>query len=205
MVGRLALLLAAATASAQAPRAMETVLSRAGASELAWKTGDAEQACRIDSSTHYDTLTRPLRAGDRAALWIWEPAPGDCRVLSARLLISPPAGERPRVRLNLNPLDSIFQRGNMQYSGVVLTVAGNRMTVQTRTAGRLTFLLRPDTHYLFGGARVALAEVPINRRVYVRAGTTFEGHLEAFRVAWGHILQPEETDSPPAASRWGKP
>jgi hypothetical protein len=184
---------------------VEAVLTQAGVSELAWKLEEKEFRCRVDSTTHYDTLTRPMRAGDRVSVWLWEQTPGDCRVLSARILASAPIGERPRIRLNLNPLDSIFQRGNMQYSGVVLMVAGNRMTVQTRTAGRLTFLLRPDTHFLFGGAHVPLSEVPINQRVYVRAGTTFEGHLEAFRVAWGYILRPTETEFGLTPSTWGKP
>jgi hypothetical protein len=84
-------------------------------------------------------------------------------------------------------------------------VVGNRMTLQTRTAGRITFLLRPDTHILFGGAHVPLDEVHVNQRVYVRAGTTYEGHLEAFRVAWGNILRPDETEMGRGASPWGKP
>lgn len=201
----LLLLSALLPAADPTPRLVDAVLTGTGG-ELRWTDDTGPRSCRVEATTHYDTLVRPFRLGDRVSIWLWEPEPGACRVLSVRLVEPAALAERPRtVALNLNPLDSLFQRGNMQYAGVVVRIAGDRLTVQTRSAGRIIFLLRPDTHYLHNGAGVPLNEVPVNQRVYVRAGTTFEGHIEAFRVAWGNILKPVETDSAPAPSAWGKP
>lgn len=196
------LLLLAVTAP---PILVEATLTAASPAELAWQSGAQEQHCRVEAHTHRELLARPLMRGDRIEAWTWEQQPGDCQVLSVRLLVPVVERNLPVVRINLNPFDSILQRGDLHFSGTVLSVRGNRMTVMTRTEGRQVFILRPDTHALSGGVRVGASEIPLNHKVYVRAGRSLEGDLEAFRVAWGSILMPDETGLALGPSSWGKP
>ena len=194
-----------ALAAAAPPALVEATLTEASPTELAWNSGDTGRRCRVDGHTHRELLARPLMVGDRIEAWIWEQQPGDCQVLSVRLLVPVVQRNLPVVRINLNPFDSILQRGDLHYSGTVLSVQGNRMTVMTRSEGRQIFVLRPDTHVLQQGVRINAAGIPLNHKVYVRAGRSLDGDLEAFRIAWGSILIPEETGEAFVATPWRKP
>jgi hypothetical protein len=77
--------------------------------------------------------------------------------------------------------DAWIPHGYLTYSGLVVENAGSKLTLQTR-AGPRTLLLRPDTHYSDA------TETLINKHVFVRAGRTPQGSLEAYQVMWGEIL-----------------
>ena len=72
-------------------------------------------------------------------------------------------------------------RGYLTYSGLVVKNEDSKITLRTR-GGRRTLRLRPDTRY-------SDASQPLlNQHVFVRAGRTLEGVLEAYQVTWGEIL-----------------
>jgi len=54
----------------------------------------------------------------------------------------------------------------------------SKLTLKTR-AGLRTLLLRADTHYSDA------TEPLLNKHVFVRAGRTLQGALEAYHVVWG--------------------
>lgn len=88
------------------------------------------------------------------------------------------------------PLDQIFPRGNLTFSGVIARLSAERLVLHTRQEGEKTILLRLDTRYLEGGSPVDAADLKPNTRVFVRAGKNLENQIEAYQVVWGQILQP---------------
>jgi hypothetical protein len=83
----------------------------------------------------------------------------------------------------------LFARGNITFGGLVLRNDPQSLTLKTR-AGETTLLLRSDTRYISDGLRTDPAALPVNTRVFIRCGRDIEGHLEAFQVIWGEILNP---------------
>ena len=81
------------------------------------------------------------------------------------------------------PRDAWIPRGYLTYTGLVVKNDDSKITLKTRTGPR-TLLLRADTHYS------TAAEPLLNKHVFVRAGRTLQGALEAYQVMWGEILLP---------------
>ena len=77
--------------------------------------------------------------------------------------------------------------GDRTLSGIVTQLTSFAVTLRTR-AGVTTLALRPDTRYLEDGVRADQTALRVNARVFVRAGKTIEGVLEAYQVMWGAIL-----------------
>jgi hypothetical protein len=77
--------------------------------------------------------------------------------------------------------------GDRTLAGRVVQCTARALTLRTR-AGETTLALRPDTRYLDDGVRAGPRELHVNTRVFVRAGKTIEGVLEAYQVMWGEIL-----------------
>lgn len=146
-------------------------------------------ACKVDDSTHREAPAGPWQTGDMVEGWFYTKDAG-CRWLSLKLVQRRAGVDRPRVRLNLNPLDSIVQRGNLMFAGIIVQVDGKRLTVRARNGTRYILVLRPDTHVLFEGLETNVGQLPLNQTVYMRAGANFEGEIEVFRIAWGQIVQP---------------
>ena len=48
--------------------------------------------------------------------------------------------------------------------------------------------MRTDTRFLAGGVRLDAAALPVNTRVFVRAGRSLDGGIEAYQVMWGEIV-----------------
>jgi hypothetical protein len=88
--------------------------------------------------------------------------------------------------------------GDRAFAGMVIRITNRALTLRTR-AGETTLVLRPDTRYLDDGVRLDAAALHVNTRVFVRAGKTIEGVLEAYQVMWGEILP--HTAIPPSADR----
>ena len=91
-----------------------------------------------------------------------------------------------------SPIELLFPRGNLTYSGVIARLTVDRLVLHTRQEGEKTILLRLDTRYVAGGIMVDAAELKPNTRVFVRAGKNLEDQVEAYQVIWGEILQPAE-------------
>jgi hypothetical protein len=89
-----------------------------------------------------------------------------------------------------SPLDSLFPRGDLTFSGVVEQLSAERLILRTRTQGEKTILLRQDTSYVADGDTVDSSALQPSLRVFVRAGTNLENQIEAYQVIWGEILKP---------------
>lgn len=87
-------------------------------------------------------------------------------------------------------LDSIYPRGNLTFSGVIVQVNPERLVLRTRTSTQETIFLRRDTRCLQSGVAVESSQLPVNRRVFIRAGRNLDNELEAFQIVWGDIFQP---------------
>ena len=86
--------------------------------------------------------------------------------------------------------DGLLARGNLAFSGIVQLVEQNRLTLWTREYGVKAFALRPDTVFSDQGRKVDSKTLIPQTRVYVRAGRSYEGDLEAYQVVWGEIRTP---------------
>lgn len=120
-------------------------------------------------------------------------AAGRCIARTLYVVVERPGSSlSPDQRSRLRPLrpswQSIVPRGDLTFSGIVLRIAPESLLLRTRSGGRKTILLRPDTGFVAGGCRVADTELDVNTQVFVRAGRNFEGQLEAYLVVWGEIL-----------------
>jgi hypothetical protein len=192
----LALLLQAAQAPGFAVSGdLLEVTPAAGGVELLLRTPEARLfRCRLDSqSVREDGAEFGLHTGDTVE---WASGLGEhgCRVERIRML-SQVSRQRPpaspyRLRLNLNPTDSLIRRGNLSLSGLVVRASTDWLLLRTRQGERLRIRLREDTHFRSSGLKATWSDVPLNQSVYVRAGKDLEGKLEAFQVAWGQILLP---------------
>jgi hypothetical protein len=98
------------------------------------------------------------------------------------------AARRPRSYRS--PLEDLFPRGSLTFSGVVVRLGGNKLVLRTRAGEEKTFLLRTDTRYLEDGSEVDRVALKVNTRVFVRAGKSLDEELEVYRVVWGTILLP---------------
>lgn len=96
-----------------------------------------------------------------------------------------------RSRLRSSPLpENPFPRGRLNFSGAVTSVAADRIALRLRGGGEKVILLRTDTRFLKDGVPVEGGGLPVNARVFVRAGPALNGQVEAFEVVWGGILKP---------------
>jgi len=184
-------LLLALLSFVQEPELIRGSVDRSQGGELVVKTPEGRVvSCQTNTDTHHESPTVLWTPGDRIEGWMW-PAADGCRWLSLKLLLRANRPERPKLRLDLNPVDSIVQRGNLVFSGIVLRIDGRQMVVRARSGTLYTLLLRSDTHLFGDGSARRPDEIPFNRSVYVRAGSNFEGQIEVFRMAWGEILHPQ--------------
>lgn len=175
---------------AEQPELIRGTVERPGPGLIALKTAEGRVAsCKVGDATHRDAPPGPWIPGDLVEGWMHE-SQNECRWLSLKLIQRKTSTDRPRIRLNLNPLDSIVQRGNLMFAGIILSVDGNRLNVRARNGTRYQLLLRPDTHLLREGRATPAAQLPLNQTVYMRAGANFDGEIEVFRIAWGRIIQP---------------
>jgi hypothetical protein len=99
-------------------------------------------------------------------------------------------GVRPRLRQSISATELFAPRGNMTFAGVVLRLDADRLVLRTRLGEHKRILLRSDTRYLTGGQSADRLALPINTRVFVRAGKNLDDEVEAYQIIWGDILQP---------------
>ena len=143
--------------------------------------------CSYDTHTLFQRNRWPIRSGDLSGgepvevLSDRKPAEA-CYVRMLSVVYTLPKSPRRPAPAR----DSWVPHGYLTYSGLVVESAGSKITLKTRT-GRRTLLLRPDTHY--SDATEAL----INKHVFVRAGRTPQGMLEAYQVIWVEEMPGQHT------------
>jgi hypothetical protein len=158
------------------------LISSAGGSLSVRQSDGAVYDCSYDNHTLFQRNLWPIRSTDLnggepvEVLSDRSPARA-CYVRMLSVVSTPPKSPRRQAP----PRDSWVPHGYLTYSGRVVESAGSKITLQTR-AGLRTLLLRPDTHYSDA------TETLINKHVFVRAGRTPQGALEAYQVMWSAIL-----------------
>ena len=89
-------------------------------------------------------------------------------------------------------LDHIFPRGRLTFSGIILEKGDNSFLLKTRTQGRKVLRLREDTNFAKDGRAADSQMLEINALVFVRAGESFDGSLEAYHVIRGQMINPPD-------------
>jgi hypothetical protein len=89
-------------------------------------------------------------------------------------------------------LDHIFPRGRLTFSGIVLESNEGSFVLKTRSQGRKVLRLREDTHFAKDGRAADAQILEANALVFVRAGESFDGHLEAYHVIRGQMVNPPD-------------
>jgi hypothetical protein len=90
-------------------------------------------------------------------------------------------------------VETIYPRGNLTFGAVVIRRSPTLLVVRTRTEPEKILRLREDTRFLDSGAPAMAKDVPVNARVFIRAGKNFENDVEAYQVIWGEIVGPKTT------------
>jgi hypothetical protein len=165
--------------------------SPAGGVLLARNTAGTVEGCGFDSLSILE-LSRQrisvakLEPGDPVEI-ITDHKPGsrDCYI---RMLQVIPPGPRPG-RANTVVRRAAIEppRGDRTISGVIIRRDAGSITLRTRT-GEQTLVLRKDTRFLADGAQQDSGALAVNTRVFVRAGRTLDGSIQAYQIMWGEIV-----------------
>jgi hypothetical protein len=177
---------------------------RAGDLTLRARRAGPDKDEATDLVCHYDAHTYVARNGHRIAvssLNAREPLeilanrkPGSqaCYVSMVQVIDpeSERAADRARQFKKQNSDARVFfftPHGDRTFAGVVVRLTAGSLTLRTR-AGEAVLALRPDTRYWNDGLGAALADLRVNTHVFVRAGQSWDGVVEAYQVMWGEIL-----------------
>jgi hypothetical protein len=152
---------------------------------------------RFDAGTTVERDSRPadvarLQPGDRVEVTSDLPPGAALRyAVSVRVLAvsSPPRAAPSRTAEGSADRETGF--GGTSFSGVVAQLADGRMTLRLRDGSEKVLTLRQDTTYMAAGKRVDAGTLKPATRVFVEAGRSILGPLEAYRVVWGDIMQPK--------------
>jgi hypothetical protein len=112
------------------------------------------------------------------------------------------AADRARQFQRQNPDARVFfftPRGDRTFAGVVVGLTARALTLRTR-AGEAILVLRPDTRYWDDGLGATQADLRVNTHVFVRAGQSWDGVVEAYQVMWGQIL--DVSSRPSQQAEW---
>jgi hypothetical protein len=174
---------------------------------------DADEA--TDLVCHYDAHTYIARDHHRIAVSSLsgrEPLeilanrkPGSQFCYASMVQVIDPEAERTAERARQfekqNPNARVFfftPRGDRTFAGVVMRLTARSLMLRTRT-GETLLALRPDTRYWANGQGATRADLRVNTHVFVRAGQSLDGVVEAYQVMWGEILDVSSVTSQQAA------
>ncbi|HUP05264.1 MAG TPA: hypothetical protein VMU19_14805 [Bryobacteraceae bacterium] len=88
------------------------------------------------------------------------------------------------------PAHALFAADALSYAGVVSQLTPARVVLHMRNGADQPIVLLKETRYMNDGANVDAAALQMNMHVFVRAGKSLYGDVEAYQVMWGQILQP---------------
>jgi hypothetical protein len=74
---------------------------------------------------------------------------------------------------------------------VVFRITPERLVLHTRDGGEQALMLGKDTRFVQDGEIVTAEALPVNTRVFIRAGKDLYDQVEAYQVIWGKILDPK--------------
>ena len=172
-----------------------------GFGQLTLTNSTGEYSCTFDAKTYMErdgqmVAIGAFGPGDRIEL-VTDHKPGSqvCYARTLHGVEAPPqrrvAGHRPPLQRGPSPTEVWAPRGDMTFSGMVIRVSPETMTLRTRGVARQQIQLRQDTRYLSDGLRVDAAALKVNLHVFVRGGRNLEDEIEAYQVIWGGIVHPE--------------
>ena len=169
--------------------------------ELTFRNADEHlYQCSYDDKTYFERDNQRIsvaaaQKGDRVEILSDRRIGSDvCYARTVQILQTPLVhivpGVRPKLRQSVSATELFAPRGNMTFAGVVLRLDADRLVLRTRSGEHKRILLRSDTRYLTGGQSADRLALPINTRVFIRAGKNLDDEVEAYQVMWGDILQP---------------
>jgi hypothetical protein len=147
--------------------------------------------CEYDSHTLFErnrdvVRAETLRPGDPVEV-VSDRKSGGCYTRMLSVTYAAPLPRVPSSRNSGGHLENLPMRGYLTVSGLVVRSGAESITIRTRS-GEATLLLRADTRYSDDGVRLDSAVPLINKHVFVRAGRSLDGTLEAYQVMWGDVL-----------------
>jgi hypothetical protein len=169
--------------------------------ELTFRNSDERlYQCSFDDKTYFERENQRIsiaatQKGDRVEILSDRRIGSDVCYARTVQIIEPPTarvvpGVRPRLRQSISTTELFAPRGNMTFAGVVLRLDAERLVLRTRSGEHKRILLRSDTRYLTAGQAADRLALPINTRVFIRAGKNLDDDVEAYQIIWGDILQP---------------
>jgi hypothetical protein len=158
--------------------------------------------CRFDQQTYFEKKGARITPGsvqvNDLVEFVADRRGGEakCYAITFYVVDRKPARKPLSLHLNLSRsrylLDQIAPRGNMTFAGVVLRFDAEQMLLRTRSKGNVRIHLREDTRYTSDGRPTDASMLKVNGRVFVRAGRSLDGEIEAYQVLWGEILTPDD-------------
>jgi hypothetical protein len=185
-----------------APGIVRGTLSRADGGILEiLRPGETPLRCTFDSHTWIERDKKRLQLDSLEAGLpveaLTDLRAGRCYTRTLRLVSTTAArvtAVSRRTMPNLQSLvDTIHPRGNLTFGAVVIRRSPTLLVVRTRTEPEKILRLRDDTRFLYSGSPAVAGDVPVNARVFIRAGKNFENDVEAYQVIWGEIAGPKTT------------
>lgn len=80
-------------------------------------------------------------------------------------------------------------RGQLAVAGLVTEVHQGWLRLRQRQQQERIVALREDTRFIRDGLVVERPSLEVNTHVFIRAGRTADGQIEAYQVVWGRILK----------------
>jgi len=155
-----------------------------------------ELLCHYDSHSYVErdrhrTVLSAIQAGEIVEV-LADRRPGSAACYARMVMVINPAAEEAaaerarRTAFNARPF-FFTPSGDRTVAGVVVALTSRLLMLRTKT-GDTALVLRPDTKYIDDGVRTEPADLRVNTRVFVRAGRSLDGIIEAYQVIWGNIL-----------------
>lgn len=138
-----------------------------------------------------------LAAGDKLEIVSDRPRPEETAPYARLVRVIPPAHPRHYLVSEGNYTfrhddpHLITTESKLVFSGLIVSIAGAKTTVQTRMDGLKIIYLRADTIFVYKGSPAPRSALSTNSRVFIRAGRNLDNELEAYEIMWGGILDPD--------------
>jgi hypothetical protein len=150
---------------------------------------------RFDSQTHVDrdgaaADIASLNPGDRVEV-VSDHMPHADIAYALAIHVTPAAPRAPAALRSLAEPVEYHSGADLFFAGVIWRLSAARVVLRLRGGSDQTIVLLKSTRYMEGGSPVDGAALKPNMRVFVQAGKSLYGDVEAHEVIWGQIFQPE--------------